>query len=334
MGRPTLAVLFLATLLGAPTQRAEASWTENEITILSLDEVRVRLDGVSLDGSLSGSTPILIPPGWDATHPADLRAVLSLSGVALRRDTDRETLFAPLALIDEAAAAARRRPFAAVPPPLDGPGVVARGAVILHGEFLEPPFQFEVDDAGILVNGVRVFPVPGPNVPPPAPTSEQERSHAAREAAFEVYQQRMAAGDAVTARSELRSRALEIPGVISARWDGDRALILERDNGRQEVLYVGDDLRTPDPPSDEERRASFEDQAASMRRTLLNDRTLLLGATYTLAILEPDAPAFRRRLTAILASSEPRTLKLARIQAYTAHRESATDILLAETGGE
>ena len=335
MGHPRATVLlFLGVILfvsSAP--RADGAWIENDIQILSLSEVRSRLSGTAIESSLSETTPVLVPPGWDATHPADLRAILSLSGLALRREASGETVFAPHDLIDETGAATRRRPVSPTPPPADADGAIVRGAVILHGEFFEPPFHVLSNDAGIRINGVAVFPVPGPNVPPPVPTAAQEQSHAAREAAFEAYRETMAEGDPISARTQLRAHALTIPDVRSARWDGDQALILERENGTEEVIYVGDDFRSPDPPSAEDMRAAFDAQAESMRQILRDDRTLLLGATYTLAILEPDAPRFELRLEEIMASGEDGALKLARIQAYTAHRESATDIFLAARGG-
>jgi hypothetical protein len=99
----------------------------------------------------------------------------------------------------------------------------------------------------------------------------------------------------------------------------------------QEILSFTEEGRDPDPPTAESRRENLELQADLMRNALRDGATVLGGATYLLTLTEPGAEEFRARVRTITDSAEPMELKIARIQAYTGHREAAIDLLLART---
>lgn len=311
---------------------SKAAWTEGGCTILSLGELQPMLEahlGVSLQTTIPDGTPLLIPRGLAPESPKALNIALTGSGLALRTDGATTTIVLGHQLTESARALTRLLPAAPVAPGVTDPGAISRGGVAIFGQLLEPPFLVESTPEAVEINGVLVFPSPGPDVEPPQPTAEQTLIHERMSAAREAYAWNRSALGVDEARRRLLDAVAGLPGVGSAEWADDEELVLFREDGIEEVLWFPAETMDFSPPTPADRRAFMGIMAEGIRRSLCADRTVLCGATYLITVDELPAEALRGRLLEIISSTEPENLRLARLQAHTGHRDAAADLLFA-----
>jgi hypothetical protein len=85
--------------------------------------------------------------------------------------------------------------------------------------------------------------------------------------------------------------------------------------------------RAADPDNAAAASERLESLAASLRRVLREDGTLVVGTSYLGTSTELAAGALRARLESVLGSPEPDLLKIARMQARLGQRNAAADLL-------
>lgn len=327
-----LAVLGLALLGGVLVPAASAAWTEGDATILTLDEalpaLRAGLDA-SVTTSLPGDTPVLLPAGADPADVKALRAALVLSGLALTGERGAQAVTRPHAYSDAERAARRRYDVSPQAPGRGADGAIERGGALLYGRLLAPPFRVEAAAGAVLVNGVTIYPSPGPSTPPPAVSAADEEAFALLNAAIEGYHRDRGALGAALARDRCRAALAALPGVTGAAWRGEDEIVMTRADGSEEGITLAPRFREAEPPTPEEVAAHMAATAEDLAAALAAGHTVVAGATYLLTVDEIGAAALRARLEEILAAAEPEALTLVRLQARLGHRDAAADLLYA-----
>jgi hypothetical protein len=325
-----LAALTLAGFVFPST--ASASWTEGEATILTLNELMPRVGG-ALGGlartNLPGDTPVLLPPDSDLGSPKSIQIALVQSGLALRPQAGGWSIVDASAKSEAERARARLLPVVPLAPRATEPGRIQTGGVVLFGEVVAPPYRVEVSNDAVEINSVAVFPVPGSSATPPEPTKPQVETHDRMDAAVTNYRRNVGSQGPINAKRMLIEELMQMPGVTGAEWTGDDEVRLTRPDGSGEILTFATTGRDADPPTEESLRVALETQAEILRNTLAENATLFCGATYLLGNPAPDAAALRARIEEILQSGDSNALKIARLQAYTGHRDAAADLLYA-----
>lgn len=327
---------FALLLVVAIPTTGLAEWREADCTIMTLAELNSQLSAATTGDvsiNVSQETPVIFPPGFDPTVPADVLAALPLSGLAAKREGADIQVRAPRPLVDHIGVTDRAYPASIATIDTGNPAAIGSGVVSLYGRLIEGPFLIESDINGVTLNGVRVLPVPGPRTPPPSPTVAQRDLHSGLKTAMDQYKLDMVNLSADEARQRYITSLESLPDVRSAEWTSDDLVMLERQNGRKQYISFDPAFDRGDPPTPDEWRAYHEMEAENFRRMLRADRAVLFGATYILPVSMLDGPSFKRRVLEIRVSSEDESLKLARIQAYTARRDAAADLLLGSEGG-
>jgi hypothetical protein len=312
----------------ASTAPALAAWEENGRTILTVAEVLPMLTaalGTTAQSDVKPSTPVLCDADAIGGDSKALQAALLQSGLRF----DRLTSTVRDAHPTSERARAERRLLAAAPFDVspDDPQGIPTGCVALFGQLVAPPYRLELVRDVIELNGVAIFPVPGEPVPAPQVTEVHVQTHNLLSAAMERYQSRRGTPEEADARNALLADLRAVPGVSEASWLGPDDVSMTR-NGSQEYVTFGDE-RESSPGDDAARTEVLNSQLASLRDVLVQDGTLLCGASYLIPVWEPAASAFRPRLEAITRSSEAEALRIARLQAYTLDRAAAADLIFA-----
>jgi len=313
---------FLILFFLAPTI-AGAAWTEAGSTILTLEEAMASLDsagGGAVRSALPGDTPILMP--GDASDLKSLKVALLLSGLSLRPGGE---IIQPKGLDERSRAERRRLPhFAATP---RGGNTIDQGGLVLFGTLHEPPFAVEVVGTEILINGVAVYPSPGPAATPPAPSAEQRSFHEKLETAGAAFAAAAGGNDAQKIREELAATMLDLDGIENAEWTSDQDLQLTHSDGSIEVIAFDHEAREADPDPAASQDEALRSLAEGLRRVLRDNYTVMAGASYLLTVTNSNADAFFQRIREIEDSSDSEALKLARLQAWTGQRNAAADLL-------
>jgi hypothetical protein len=326
------AALGLALLGGFFVPSALAEWNEGGATILTLDETLRALGvglGTQVTTSLPGDTPVLLPMGADRENVKALRAALIYSGLALAEERGAKVATMPHAFSEAERAARRHYAIAPMAPARGARGVIDRGGALLFGRLLSPPFRVEATSDAVLINGVTVYPSPGPSAPPPVASATQEQTFAMLNTAIENYHRDRAALGKRLAGERCREALAALPGVTDAVWRGEDEIILMRTDGSEEGIVLEPHLREPDPPTFEQVAEHMDDTAEELAAVLSAGYTVVAGATYLLTVDDLGAAALRERIEVILASAEPEALILARLQARLGHRDAAADLLYA-----
>lgn len=316
---------------------ADASWTEGGATILSLDELLPRIGGALGGGTLAGSvgtslpgdTPVLLPLDADPDSPKTIQIALVQSGLALRAQAGGWNVVGASDEPEAARARTRLRTVVSLAPRPNQPDRVTTGGVVLFGEVVAPPYLVEVAGDAVEINGVAVFPVLGADVTPPEPTAVQVDTHDRMDAAVRNYGRNTGALGIAEAKRSLIGELSRLPGVTGAEWLDDENVRITHADGEGQILTLTQDGRDLDPPTTEQQRAAIETQAGSIRAALGDGATVFCGATYLLIDSSLDAAVLRGRIEQILRSGESDLLKIARLQAYTGHRDAAADLLYA-----
>lgn len=327
-----IGLLSVAALVGAG-RGATAAVEEGDCSIYSISE---------LIGSLSSALAAPVRPaaqlgtdypvvwiGESSPLTADLRALESAviqSGLHLASAPNGWTL-APIDPATEARRAeARLLPAAPITIPLSDPRAITSGGAVVFGQWIDAPYRVESDDEAVRLNGVPVYPSPGTGQQSPRVTAEIAAAHDALDAALANYDAERSAGSATVARANLIARLLTLPEVSRAQWQDDLVRIT-RPDGTEEIVTF-DRGREAEPLEGETRRTWLREQADQIESTLRAGQTVLFGATYLVVL--PDAPeTLRARITEVRTSAEPELMKIARLQAYTHHRDAASDLALA-----
>ena len=315
----------LLVALGA-SRPAAAGWTERGETIATVRELLPRLRaaaGARIESVVADDAPVLLPDGTDPDDPKALAVALVYSGIPFRLEAGRWTVGAPDARREREQS--RPRQLAVTEVRVSGPGAIATGAVALFGRTIEAPFRVERVGETVELNGVVVFPSPGPDIEGPVPTAAQVAQNAGIPAVLARLRAQPFADAAARARA--RDDLARLPGVTSAEWVGDLLKLVTTDGGEENLYFEA--MREAVPPTPEETRDRLDLIAEGLNDVLRDGGAVVAGATYLITLPGPDGLPFRDRLREIRASSEPETLKLARIQAWTGQRDAAADLLYA-----
>ena len=326
---PNPLILSALLLLGLGAARpATAEWSEGNKTILRIDEAAALTGtGLSARGGVAMDWPVLLPEDWRSLGDKAMQVAVIQSGLAARQGAAGLEIFEGHALSERERAERRRIPHFAITPRQVGENVVDSGGVALFGKLLAPPFQVEAVGDEVQINGVAVYPSPGPNVAAPRVSGATRATHdnlveAARE--FSVSRDR---GDGGAAKQRLLATMLAQPDVVSARWVSETDLELTEPDGSVRMLSMGTEGRDAEPADESALREHLDGIAAGLRAALAQGFTVLAGADYLDSMSDVGAAVFRTRLAEIKASGDSEALKLARIQAYTGLRNAAADLL-------
>jgi hypothetical protein len=328
--RGACAPLFILLSLHLGTPPARAAGPEAAARIERLEALLPALSaalGVPVLSDLPADTPLLLPAGAERSAAKSLRIAIANAGLVLREEAGGLRLERAAGPDERAQALARlRRPSPTVPAP--GPDLIPRGLVVLQGRLLAPPFRVEATPTAVLLNGIAVYPPPGPSQPPPAVSAAQVDAFAQRLAAVRAYGQEQLQLGETAARAACLERMAALPGVRAARWEGEGVLLAMADGSEETVVLVPRE-REAEPPTAAEIAAQMANQAALLRTVLAQGGSVLAGSTYLLTRGEPGAVALRGRAEAILASTDDEALNLVRLQALLGHRHAAAGLLYA-----
>jgi hypothetical protein len=311
---------------------ADASWTEGGATILTLDEIMLRLGtalGQAARTTLPGDTPVLLPRDSDIDSPKTIQIALVQSGLALRSQESGWIVVDAYAKSESARARTRLLPIAPQRSLATGPNRIQSGGAVLFGEVIPPPYSVEVVNEVVEVNGVAVFPVSGADVAPPEPTKAQIASHDGMDAAATNYERNLSVRGITQAKQLLIDELSRLPGVTGAEWLDDETVRLIRPGGDGEIITFARTGRDADPPTEDALEETLRIQAEALRDALRENATIFCGATYLLTNATIDAATLRARIEQVLDSGESDALRISRLQAYTGHRDAAADLLFA-----
>jgi len=278
---------------------------------------------------LPGDTPVLLPPDSDSDSPKTIQIALVQSGLALRSREGGWDVVEAYAKSENERARTRLQPIVVLRPLATEPDRIQTGGAVIFGEVVPPPYSVEVVNDAIEINGVAVFPVRGPNVAPPKPSKTQTETHNGMDAAVTNYRRNLGTLGSAESKQTLIDDLKRLPGVTGAEWLDGETIRLIRPDGDGEIIRLTQGGREPDPPTAESLREALETQAASLRKALGENATVFCGATYLLTNHAVDAGTLRARIEQVLGSGESNALKIARLQAYTGHRDAAADLLFA-----
>lgn len=319
------AAIFIGSLFLLIPIAAGATWTEAGFTILDLGETLSRLDG-SGDHSartvLPTNTPVLFSDEPESISRKALAVALLQSGLAIMPDGE---IIDPHSMDERSRAERRHIPHFSVTP--RGGDTIDMGGLVLFGEIHEPPFAVEVIADEIHINGVAVYPSPGPAALPPVPSSGQKNAHETLEAAGASYALAQGRGEAQRAREELAATMLERPEIEHAEWINDKDLQLSNTDGSIEMITFSDEAREADPDGILAEDKALSALAEGLGQALRDNYTVMVGASYLLTVTNSNAYSFARRVREIRESPDSEALKLARLQAWTGQRNAAADLL-------
>jgi len=330
--RPVICCLLAGALGALVPSSLPAATVEGNVTIYELQEVAPSLAVATqaiVELNAPPETPIVWPRGVEpaSTDLKVLASVLLQNGLVLTLDGAAATV-RPFDGRDERdRARPRLLDVEATPVPPSDPAAIATGAVAVFGRLVDPPYRFDVVGDAVLVNGLEVFPSPGPQTPAPLATASDQEAHARLDAALSAYDADRIRIGTEAARARLAGGLAGVPGIAGHEWRGE-ALYLRRDDGLEEA-FTFDPVREPAPLGPEERRAFLEEQAEIFAGLLRDGTVMLFGATYVLAADDIPASEFVARVSAVRRSSENDRLRIARIQALTHHRDAAADLVFA-----
>jgi len=322
---PTACVMALA--LAATS--AHAGWTERGATIARLDEVLPRLTRAihqSVHSTLAADAPVLLPDGADLSDPKTLAVALAQSGYAFRQEQNAWTL-RNASRSEADRARARLRVATPTRPARGDRSAIATGAVAVFGRWLEAPFRVTRVDESIQVNGITIFPSPGPDVAPPTPSTAQVDAHTRIRRALATYPALRAQIGIPAAQAQILADLKTLSGYSRMEWVDDQNLRMVQANGVEEMLSFEIESAAVSP-TPAERQEQLDTMVTGFADLLSNGGAILAGATY-LSTLPDEGHAFHDRALEIRVSTEPEALKLARLQAWTAQRDAAADLLFA-----
>lgn len=329
---PLIFGLLAGALAAVAPSPLRAATSEGSVAILELQEVAPSLNVAAqsfVELRVPPETPIVWPQGVEpnSTDLKVLASVLLQNGLVLAPDGAAATVRPIDARSERDRARPRLIDVEAAAVPSADPAAIATGAVALFGRLVDPPYRFEIADDAVLVNGVAVFPAPGPQTSGPRATAGDEEVHARLDAALAAYEEDQIREGTAAARARLTQVLTGLPGIAGLDWRGE-ALYLRRDDGLEEA-FTFDPVREPAPLGPEERRAFLEEQAEIFAGLLRDGTVLLFGATYMLSADDLPARDFVARVDSVRRSSENDALRIARIQALTHHRDAAADLVFA-----
>jgi hypothetical protein len=198
----------------------------------------------------------------------------------------------------------------------------------LFGKLVPPPYRVELSGDVIEINGVVVFPSPGPLSRPPDPSARVTDIFDRMSSARETYTRNRTVLGAEGARAALVVELKQIPGFKQVDWVSDDEVRIIRQDGIEERMSFAE-LRPTDPDNEQAQQAFLQAQAELLRGVLKDNGTILCGATYLIPVQDIPADSFRQKVNGIVTSGEPEALKLARLQVYTGNRDAAADLLFA-----
>lgn len=306
-----------------------ASATEAGRTIVPLHELIPQLER-DLSGPVTSDapsdSPILLSVDEEGDWPGALRTALIQSGLTLRAAGEQWRVEPIWSESEETRSTRRQWSFSPIPPPLGESNVIATGSVIAFGREIAAPYRVMVEEDQVLINGVPVFPTPGEPSPPPIPSDEATSEFQFLNNALALYSSDLTSFGSATARENFAARFRSRRGIQAAEWTGDSDLRLEQADGTVKVISIDPETKSGPPMTAAQWREFLEIQAENIRTELREDRLVLCGSTYFSTIDTPSAQ-FLTRVREIRAGKENDALRIARLQAWTGHRDAAADLL-------
>jgi len=191
-------------------------------------------------------------------------------------------------------------------------GIISAGAVILYGQWVEPPFQFAIRDDALLLNGVAIDP---PIIPP---WKAQPKDIAVSEADREIsdltlrirarHRHLKGQGDGVNVEGELLQHIAENePTVDTAEWSGTDTLHIVMTTGEEFSMRFSHAARRGDP-------AQVRDtilQKANQRyaAALESGALLVIGYGPVLTVPSPDGAKTHRQIQEALEDESNERLR-------------------------
>jgi hypothetical protein len=306
-----------------------ASTVEAGRTIVSLHDLIPQLErelSGPVIGTVPSESPVLLSVDEEGDWPDALRASLIQSGLTLRAEGGQWRVELIWSESEESRSTRRQFSISPVPLSLEDGDVISTGSVVAFGREIAPPYRITVDQDQVSINGVPVFPTPGDPSLLAAPTDENVSEFQFWNDALTAYSFDLATFGSATARENLTDRFRDRPEVRTAEWRGASELRLERIDGTVRVISIDPETKSGPPPTAAESREFLELHAENMRSILQSDHVLLCGATYFSTVDEPSGP-FLERVREIRSAGESDAMRIARLQAWTGHRDAAADLL-------